>query len=279
MTKECADGDSEELENALTEDCYSLIYTLDKKRPAFWFAIIMFLFQLWIQILIMIDLVSPRDSNWAKLPPGVDLQVEAAQILGLILIAITIAVTGNITVGLAMILDGYDESVLDKNPWATRSTWLMSSIFQLIVGILMTLVFFLLLVQSTSTIALMLNFAALAFVQEIDELAFQLGKNGYLGSSIAEDCDRVSEHKIPKQKRKHRRLRPAVFCVLLSALIIPYFYLTNKRWSGDFVCQSINLQFGDGFVFQYGYFSGMFEIQNYKTYGRRHVYQEFLKSG
>ena len=269
------DGEaSEELEPALTEDCYSLIYTGSPQRPAFYFAIVMFLFQLSIQILIMIDLTSQGDSNWAKLPAGVDLQVEFAQILGLVLIAITIAVTGDITIGLAMFLDGYDESVLEKNPWATKSTWAMSSLFQIFVGTLMTSVFFLLLVQSTSTIGLMLNFAALAFVQEIDELAFQLGKRGYLGISISEDCARVSEHMIPKQKRKHRRLRPIVFCVLLITLIVPYFWLTKRRWDGDFVCQSVSLQFGDGFVFQYGYLSGVFNLRKEKNYDRRHVYQD-----
>lgn len=160
------DREKEERVQALSEDIYSLVYTAQAKSQAFWFAIFVSIVQntiLWLILFDLIDLDSAE--NTIKLPPGVPIMVNIAQAAGVLLIVFTVAVFGDLTTGLSRLTEGYDNSVLDDNPYAFRIKWFMAGFLQLKVGMLMAADLFILMMQSTTVVGMCLNFAALHFVQ------------------------------------------------------------------------------------------------------------------
>ncbi|CAB9518999.1 Notch ligand involved in the mediation of Notch signaling (By similarity) [Seminavis robusta] len=251
-----------EREQVLNEDIYSVIYTADARSQAFCFAMFVFVVQLSVIWLIFFDLLDTHsDNNKISLPPGVPIMVNLAQAIGVLLIVFTVAVYGDLTTGLARLIDGYDSDVLFKHPDAHCTKWFLSGLFQMTVGASMTMVLFVLLMQSTTVIGMCLNFAALHFVQEIDDLSFALGQKGFLTRSIQKDCDHVSQLTVPKGRRRVRKRARRIFTAALTvALYIPYFVLVSRQWRGDYVCRNLYVQFGDAYLPELAYFSGRYTI-------------------
>jgi hypothetical protein len=82
----------EELEKALTEDIYSLLYTAPVIGPTFIFAFIIFLLQAGLLLLIFLDLLdtssNPNETNGREnridLPAGAAMEVTIAQVCQLV---------------------------------------------------------------------------------------------------------------------------------------------------------------------------------------------------
>ena len=68
---------------------------------------------------------------------------------------------------------------------------------QLAIGILFLLAIFILIVQSTEVVGMFLNYAALQFITEVDDIAFKLAALGYVGKSMKkENIDQQMTHKL-----------------------------------------------------------------------------------
>ena len=159
------DNDVDDSDRSISEDIYSLIYTANSCSQAFVFALFIFFLQGFLLVLILLDLINFRhfdSSNPIQLPPGVPLTVTVAQAIAMILIVITILCeSGDLTHGLCLLFEGYQPAVLQKNPHATFLKWFLAGCLQCFAGGLMTIVLFILVMQSTEVISLALNFAAL----------------------------------------------------------------------------------------------------------------------
>lgn len=160
------DGDEDnDTERSLSEDIYSLIYTANACSQAFLFALFIFLLQELLLLLILYDLVDLRNydsENPLRLPAGVPMRVNVAQAISVILIVATILEdSGDLTSGLFLLIEGYHPTILQKNPHATCLKWFCAGLFQTVAGLSMTVVLFILVMQSTTVIGLALNFAAL----------------------------------------------------------------------------------------------------------------------
>ena len=158
-------GKDDDADRSISEDIYSLIYTANVCSQAFVFALFIFLLQELLLLLILYDLVDMRhydSSNPLQLPAGVPLTVNVAQAISMVLIVVTILCeSADLTNGLLLLLDGYLPSISQKNPHATCLKWFCAGVFQCFAGSLMTIVLFILVMQSTTVISLALNFAAL----------------------------------------------------------------------------------------------------------------------
>lgn len=114
--------------------------------------------------------------------------MSIAQFLGTALTISFMAYGGDLLKGLDQLFNGYDLEVAKVKEGATRTKWVVSAVLQSFVGILMTTDLFLLMMQSTSVIGMCLNFAALMFVQEIDDVAFQVASLGLISRRIEVEC-------------------------------------------------------------------------------------------
>lgn len=189
------------VEHQLTEDVYSLIFTVPFKSAAFVFAIFVFLFLMTVIILVIWDLLDHfnNDSNPLNVPPGTNIQVQVALALALLL---AVATQGDLIAALFMLQQGYNSQVLEINPSATMFKWLLSCFLQTIAGVLLLITIFILCAQSSTVIGMMLNFAGLSFISEIDDIAFMLAKLGFISNRLEQEANHVVDLKVPA-KRLH----------------------------------------------------------------------------
>lgn len=270
---------SDIIECELTEDVYSLVYTASYASPAFSFAIFVFLFQMTIVALVLWDLLdhSNRGSNPLNVPPGNSPQVQAAMALALLL---AVATQDDLIVAVAMLHQGYSKRVLERNPSATHFKWLLSCLGQFVAGASLLLTIFILIVQSSTVIGMMLNFAALSFIADIDDVAFSLAKNGFVSDTLEREANHVTELKIPS-RQKSKLLRRIMFLAVCAGLMAGYGVIIHQQRLGKFLCQSIFLQLGDGFYPVAPFFSGIYDqtdklINGRVTYIDRHSKKAML---
>lgn len=173
--------------------------------------------------------------NRLQIAPGTPVSVSVAQFFG---VALTISFTasqGDLVKGFEHLVNGYDENVKKQNQFAKRGKYVAAGVFQSLVGILMTTDLFILLMQSTSVIGMCLNFAALHFVQEIDDVAFMFASMGLLSQSIQLECLSVGDIMIAAKVRQRTwRFRRILMWFLLIGLYSAYFVISYQQWSGRF---------------------------------------------
>ena len=250
----------------LVEDTYSLIFTAKAGSAAFIFAISVFCFQAAIIWLILYDLIDPGKVNPLKIPPGVDIQVTIVQGLSLLLAIMT---QGDLLTAVIHFHAGYDDKkLLEINTSFTFGKWLTAGVLQFFVGSTELVVTFISMLQRTTVIGVMGNFAALSFVAEIDDIAYSLAKRGFVLDSVERECELLTEYKIPR-KRKSNIFRRVFFLVIFAGLVCGYGYVVHQQLSGIFLPSTLFAQFGD--LSQS--FSGVYD-QGDKLNGRRVVYIE-----
>lgn len=75
----------------------------------------------------------------------------------------------------------YDSEILKISPYATPSKFALSFLLRFADGLFSLILNFMLLLITDEVLSLFLNFAALGFLQSIDDVAFSVVANGYLG--------------------------------------------------------------------------------------------------
>ena len=111
----------------------------------------------------------------------------------------------------------------------------MAGVLQAFVGFLMTSDLFILMMQSTNVIGMCLNFAALYFVQDIDDLAFQVASDGWLGPKIQSECLGVGDVLISvKLKNQTSWMRRGGMIVMALALYVSYFTIVGLQFTGHY---------------------------------------------
>ncbi|CAB9515289.1 multiple EGF-like-domains 6 [Seminavis robusta] len=251
-------------EKRLQEDIYSLIYTANLCSQAFAFACFVFVFQETLLLLILFDEVDfwDGDGNVWEIPPGVPVRVNVAQAISMILILSSmLGDSGDLPNGVIRLVNGYHVNVLVKNPHASFGKWFVAGVVQASVGLTMTVVLFFLVMQSTTVLGLTLNFAALSFVMDIDNITFQMGKEGFLTRNIQKACQRVEHHWVPNWNAKRTRIcQNLMVVILLVALFVPYGFLVNAQWNAKYVCSKIFIQFKDEGIPYLSYYTGNFYL-------------------
>ena len=209
---------------------------------AFWYGVTFFVFQTTLPLLALTDLVV-NEENFLQVPYGVTPVVRSAGFLSLLLAVIYFR---DLLDAFERLHEGYDrESALAQSPHATYCKWLLAFSLQFINGSIFLLVIFVLNVQSKTVIGMMLNFAALGFITEIDDVAFELASRGYFSDSLQQACLEVKEHKTLDMKGPLVRKLALLFFSL--AVVGPYSYVAVGQAQGQYVCRRIEAQFGDSF--------------------------------
>lgn len=254
-------------EQALTEDIYSLMSTMPFFSVGYLFSFVIFTIQLGILVLVLIDLIDMSDDpiktngvvNRLNIPADAGIPVTVAQFLGVILIVNFAVAEGDMVRGIAHLLDGHDPQLLEQYPQATRLKWISAGICQASVGAMMIIDAFCLMMSGNQVISIILNFAALDFVQYFDDAAFAFGAFGLINRNIQIECARVGKITVQTRSRNktigHRRL---VVMIMTVALYVPYFILAYWKLSGRFMCDSLFVQFGDAYGPEWPYYSGVF---------------------
>ena len=146
----------------------------------------------------------------------------------------------------------YDQAVVEAAgiPNASISKWSLSHIMRLIEGNLTLIVSLLIVVQTDDTNELFMNFAAVEFVSNLDNVAFSLARTGFLGFKIKTRTDRVRAIRFQRDRSFCKTLMiQAAFLLTLASLISVWVVVYGKQQRGFFIkresCSTINVEFGN----------------------------------
>ena len=284
--------DETELESPLPEDIFSLIYVTEPHGISFFYSLSVYIIQMTLIVLIFFDLLDlDSDTNVLKVPPGVNLEVTIAQGISM---ALAVATQNNLLTAISRLAmrSSYDHEYVASNitPLATLHDYTLGVIMQLISGMVMLVDNFILNMQvgplsgqfksrhdntftqrpntsfivtkkSNTVLSLLLNFAALSFVSEIQTVAFWLARNGFVHKHVRDDCLVVINFRIPRQHRKHTSTwtKRALFGSIIVALLGGCVKIAVDQRSGKYLCKKLLVQFGDGFRPDLPFFTGVYE--------------------
>lgn len=135
----------------------------------------------------------------------------------------------------------------------------------------MVFVIFILVLQATSVIGMFLNFAALHFISTIDDLFFGLAARGYFSESIQKAAEEVPVHLTPNPKGLC--LRRTIYVLLTGIMLAGYSYIMTNQ-PNAYLCQRLQVQFGDAFYSSLPLFSGIFVLTEDQRLDGRVVYHD-----
>ncbi|CAB9500303.1 expressed unknown protein [Seminavis robusta] len=252
--------DDSEWHNPYSESTYSLFYLCSTDSFAFWYAIFVYVIQITSILLTLIDVVD-WNGGGIHMPPNVDLSVTIAQGVALFQ---AIAFQSDLLEVVAKFKDGFHPEVLAKHPGATYSTWLLSCIAQLMAGLLLLLTIYILTMQVDSVLGIMLNFAALHFMADIDNVAFDLAKAGFMGNMLKNAANDVVNFQVHKPSAEQgflqRSWKAGVFLFVLAVMVAGWITIVISRTSGKYMCNTIIVNMGDNFVPSLGAFNGLYDL-------------------
>eukprot|EP00566_Odontella_aurita_P007972 CAMPEP_0113543680 /NCGR_PEP_ID=MMETSP0015_2-20120614/10288_1 /TAXON_ID=2838 /ORGANISM="Odontella" /LENGTH=683 /DNA_ID=CAMNT_0000443857 /DNA_START=197 /DNA_END=2248 /DNA_ORIENTATION=- /assembly_acc=CAM_ASM_000160 len=233
----------EEETEELSEDVYSLLYTAPFRSTAFAYAVFVVMFQWGFAALAMIDLIDFGASNPLRVPKGVDIQVTIVQALALIL---AVVVQDDMIEGFAML---NTETHFDHAHLGTSTAkWFLSAITQILEGLVMLLITFILIMQSASVNNALLNFAAMSFIWTIDDAGFALAKRGFVTDKIQVACEEVVNLKLSAPSKNHKKLKRFLFVLTCAVEMAGFGVIVHEQRTGQFLSpDTIFVQFGDSF--------------------------------
>jgi len=218
-----------------------------------------------------------NEINPFKLPVNVEMPVRIAEAF-----AIVVAVTtqDDVQQALNLMRDGYDQdpanhSSLDQTfPEATKAKWILSIFLRAFEGLFGLALTFLLIMQSTTVLDLLLNFLAMEFVSQLDDGVFVLTRAGFFGRTLSEEAKRMSDEDTPYKVTVPctASFAAATYFIILSGTFFAFWWIIRtKQVSGEFLCQQIFAQFGDEVVPMLGAFTGLYS-RHTNSYGNRLSY-------
>ncbi len=189
---------------SLNEDIFSIIFVAPVFSVSFLYAIFVFGLQLSILILSMVNILKDADPDANKLmiPPYTELEINFAQFIAIL---ISVMVSNDVVQSLDVLLIEYDTGIVITFHDASYFKWALSNICRFIEGFLGIVVAFIFIVQATNVLDLFLNFLAVQFVSELDNVAFYLADKGYLPfREIMDLTNSISDARMKKEEDKEQ---------------------------------------------------------------------------
>jgi hypothetical protein len=153
---------------------------------------------------------------------------------------------------------------------ATVAKWALSIALRASQGLLGLIITFLLVMRSNAVLDLLLNFSAIEFVSNLDNVVFELASEGFLGMALKKKATSLSKKHYLNYSSTNSQAA-SIATVAYSAILFVAFYsgwlcIFVKQEKGEYLCDQIFAQFGDEVLRMLGTFSGLLHRQN-KSFG------------
>ena len=125
----------------------------------------------------------------------------------------------------------YDEEVLKVSRDATKFKLIIASLLRFIDGLLSLGVNFYVMLSTDEVLNVFLNFAALHFLQGIDDVFFDLVKKGFCGDVMENMTDVCGQVKFPRRASNHgcvREIDSILWGLTLSICLAIYGFVTYR---------------------------------------------------
>jgi len=268
LLQEC-NRESDEDMIGFHETIYTMLYVSKPKSAPFVFALAIYVLQTSLIVLALADTIDIReDTNTLKIPPNVNPAVHWAQ--GLIVIFI-VAFQQDLTEALVKWHNGpHPDLLADPNVGATKWSFYGSCVGQVFTGTCLLFTIFILSMQATTVVGLMLNFAALHFLSEIDDLSYSLAKNGFVYPAIRKQTEAISQYRVVDHAKDTKlTFRIVFFYGVVAVLVVSFFFVKLAQVDGNYICDRVYVQFGDDYNPNLAHYSGIFEPQDKFTFETR----------
>ncbi len=248
----------------LPEDTFSfLIICSHVCSRTFFLATFVFTFQIAIYALLAYDITDLSNPiNPFKLPTGVETSVRIAELFAIVVAIIT---QDDVRKAVCLIREGFNQDLPKAFDGATKEKWILSIVLRAIEGLLGLFLTFLLIMQSTTVLDLLLNFLAMEFVSQLDDVVFLMTREGFLGRLLMNEAKKLSNtHFVNHSSELERSTRAAslvtvaYFIVLFAAFLAAWGIILTQQKDGKYLCQHIVGQFGDEVLPMLGSVTGLF---------------------
>ena len=253
----------------LPEDTFSFLITANVCSIPFFTGMVVFFLKTAIFVLFTINIIDrTKTFNKLGIPVAVDFSVSFSQFLTLLL---SVFSKNDLVGAFTTYLRGYNDNIRTQFSEVGAGggqgwQWGMSLLLAILDGIFGLAVTFLLIVTSSTVLDVLLNFAAVEFVAEIDETAFTLAEMGFISPENRTEAKLIKETKYtPNQhyRSDHPCIRifkaGVVFFVLLVGLIFWISILIHQLY-GTYSAQKILVQFDDQIRPVLGAHSGFYSL-------------------
>ena len=237
-------GDDDDERHELYDDVYSMLFLAPANGRVVLFSIFTYLLKTLLFTFVAIDLFSDGyEGNQLNIPSGISPAVRGAQFF---MVLVLVAMQEDLISSLALANVRYDPAITKQYPGATQRKWILASILRLFDGIYALGINFCILIQASDVLGMFLNFAALHFLGSVDNVAFHLALDGYLGDHVEGIAKAATETTLPMtQEGIWRSFDTLGFLVVYLACLIAWCVLTVMQMNGEFACSSFDAYFGN----------------------------------
>eukprot|EP00984_Skeletonema_dohrnii_P025011 scaffold14154_cov114-Skeletonema_dohrnii-CCMP3373.AAC.5 len=271
---------SESDDPCLPEDTFSfLIYSRVRSR-AFCLATFVLLFQITIYGVLAVEILDVRNGrNPLLLPVNVHPSVRAAEFLSTV---VAIIIQDDARKAVTLLRDGFDQDLPKAFEGTTKAKWILSILLRAFVGMFGLFLTFLLIMQSTDVINLLLNFLAMEFVSQLDDLVFVLTREGFFGRRLQKEAKKLSNtfyrvSHLSADSRTASIVTKVYFIFLFTVMFAAWGYIVWNQKNGKYMCPQIFAQFGDEVAPMLGTFSGFFFLRNQRDYLIEHRWKQYVE--
>ena len=262
------DEEEDELVGGLPEGTTSYLIVAPMCSTPFWTAVTVYALEMILFSMLLANLVGGNPGNPLGFPPSFSAPVIFAQFFAL-LIAVT--TQDDVVSGLTMLYEGYHDELVEafsdeddpkeESP-VTLAKWCLALGFLMSAGILGLVTTFILIVTSPDVVSLLLNFTAVEFISLLDNGAFFLSQQGFLGQVNKEQADEIAETKYELPHRPNRRHSLQMLLLFISYILMlaGWSIIFVQQEQGRFTPSSLTVQFDDELGLELGTYSGVYQL-------------------
>ena len=200
----------------LPNDAYTFIFLAETWSQGFWFGILVFVMKIGIFSVLFLDAYETLDGT---IHADTSRLVRATQA---VILPVAVAMQEDLRSTYTILSNAkYSHVVMRFHPDATKGKYYLSNFLRGADGLYSLCINFSVLLLSETVRDLFLNFAALEFLQTIDNIAFELAKEGFLTPSLESWACKVEGIRMPK--RESSNILTAMDSVLFVATVENFF--------------------------------------------------------
>ena len=214
LDKEDDDNDNDdEGWTAINDDVYNMFFLSSVGGQAFYYAIYILIFKLTLYTFLAIQAVEK------DYPQNIDPKLTTTQFL---MLPVAVAMQEDLTATFFLVANIKFSTVLKKdNPHASKWKFNVANAARGIDGLYSLIVNFLILIKGDDIVSIFLNFAALQFLQTIDNIALKLAEDGYLTERLETVAGNVKKAKLPQKTNPVMRMLDSIlFLFTLFVLVV-----------------------------------------------------------
>lgn len=212
---------------SIVDDTYTMFFLSHCRGIAFFFSAYVFVLKMALFTLLACSILENGDNFPSR--SDMDTKVIVSQAL---ILPVAVAMQEDLISSIFMITNvSYHPSIRESNPCATRPKFYLSCACRFLDGMYSLVVNFIVLITATEVKELLLNFAALQFLQNIDNLALQMAEDGFMGGHLEEVGSKVRIAKLPATTSEFQRSLDTLLFVLISLSFLVAWLLFLFIWS------------------------------------------------